>query len=150
MQIKVFTIPILGGEPLNDDLNKFLRLKKVLQVEQKLVQTEQGVFWCFCVKYLDSPIPFSGSGKKKVDYQELLDEASFRRFNAYRKIRKQVADAEAIPAYAVFTNEELAELAKIEGELTVGQMKKVKGIGQRKIEKYGRHFLPQIDEDEKS
>ena len=48
----------------------------------------------------------------------------------------------------VFTNEELAELAKIEG-LTEAKMKSVKGIGQKKVEKYGHHFLPKSPQDEK-
>ena len=31
MQIKVFTIPVLGGERANEELNTFLRSKRVLQ-----------------------------------------------------------------------------------------------------------------------
>lgn len=57
-------------------------------------------------------------------------------------IRKQIAKDEAIPAYAVFTDAELAELAKMEGVLSLAKMKTVKGIGEKKIEKYGQHFLP--------
>ena len=33
MQIKVFTIPVLGGERANEELNTFLRSKRVLQEE---------------------------------------------------------------------------------------------------------------------
>jgi hypothetical protein len=35
MQIKLFTIPILGGEKLNEELNLFLRSKKVSSVCQR-------------------------------------------------------------------------------------------------------------------
>ena len=31
-----------------------------------------------------------------------------------RKLRKQIAESEAVPAYAVFTDAELAEMAKLE------------------------------------
>jgi len=53
MQIKIFTIPILGGEVLNDELNRFLRAKKVLQLESQLISQTKSGFWCFCIKYLD-------------------------------------------------------------------------------------------------
>ena len=131
---------------MNDEMNRFLRSKKILQVQNHVVNTDQGAFWCFCIKYLDEYS--AGEKKEKVDYRELLDEASFSRFSEMRKIRKQVADAEAVPAYAIFTNEELAELAKIEG-LTEARMKSVKGIGQKKVEKYGHHFLSKPPQNEK-
>ena len=131
---------------MNEEMNKFLRSKKVLQVQNHVVNSEQGVFWCFCVKYLDE---YSAERKKeKVDYREVLDEATFSRFSEMRKIRKRISEEDAIPAYAVFTNEELAELAKIDG-LTDAKMKSVKGIGQKKVEKYGHHFFPKPLQDEK-
>lgn len=35
-------------------MNLFLRCKKVLQVKEHLVNNEaEGVFWCFCVRYVD-------------------------------------------------------------------------------------------------
>jgi hypothetical protein len=34
MQIKIFTIPLTGGEALEADLNAFLRGHKILQVER--------------------------------------------------------------------------------------------------------------------
>jgi len=53
MQIKIFSIPIPGGEALNEEMNLFLRSKKVLHVDSRLVNHAQGAFWCFCIKYLD-------------------------------------------------------------------------------------------------
>ncbi len=37
MQIQIFTIPIIGGEQINDEMNRFLRTHKVLQTESQLV-----------------------------------------------------------------------------------------------------------------
>jgi superfamily II DNA helicase RecQ len=65
-----------------------------------------------------------------------------------REIRKRLAAEESLPAYAIFTDEELANLAKIE-DLTLAKMKSVKGIGEKKIEKYGRSFLTE-SHDKKS
>ena len=50
MQIKIFNIPVLGGETLADEMNIFLRSKKILQIREHLVNNEkEGVFWCFCI-----------------------------------------------------------------------------------------------------
>jgi hypothetical protein len=60
MQVKIYTIPIIGGESLNEEMNTFLRSKKVLQVvERQIVSEIHGIFWSFCIKYLeDSPFGF--------------------------------------------------------------------------------------------
>ena len=147
MQIKIITVPAIGGEAMNEELNHLLRSKKVLQVEQQLLTTEQGVFWCFCVKYVDENSPFNK--KPKVDYKEVLDEASFKRFSELREIRRITAKEEDIPAYSVFSDEELAEMAKVEN-LTIAAMKKIKGIGDKKAEKYGPIFTARKPENEKS
>jgi superfamily II DNA helicase RecQ len=147
MQIKIISVPAIGGEGLNDDLNRFLRSKRVLQVDSQLVTDGQGAFWTFCIKYLNEEP--SDRERFKKDFRQEMDEASFERFNRLREIRKQIARKEVIPAYAVFTDQELAALARIEN-LTLDNMKKVKGVGEKKVEKYGAHFVAQPDENEKS
>jgi superfamily II DNA helicase RecQ len=140
MQIRIFTIPILGGELLTAEMNVFLRSKKVLQVKEHLVNNEiEGVFWCFCVRYVDD-VAAAEREKGKVDYRELLGETSFQRFTALREIRKKVAQEDSVPAFAVFTDQELAELSRIE-MLTPEAIKNVKGIGEKKVEKYAHYFL---------
>lgn len=134
MQIKIFTIPTLGGEMLTDEMNVFLRSKKILQIENQL----QGASWCFCIKYLDD-IAAAERDKQKVDYMKLLDAETFKRFSALRVIRKRLADEEGIRAYIVFTDAELAEMAKM-GAITPAALRTVQGIGEKKVEKYGHHF----------
>ena len=134
MQIKFYTIPIMGGEMLADEMNVFLRSKKILQVENQL----QGTSWCFCIKYLDD-VASSDRERQKVDYRQVLDEATFKRFAALRDIRKRVAEEESVPAYVVFTDEELAAIAKLE-VITPAGLRAVKGVGEKKIEKYGHYF----------
>lgn len=124
----------MGGEMLADEMNLFLRSKKILQVENQL----QGTSWCFCIKYLDD-IAIADKERQKVDYRQTLDEATFKRFTALRDVRKRVAESESVPAYVVFTDEELAIMAKME-TVTPATLKTVKGIGEKKIEKYGHYF----------
>ncbi len=147
MQIKIFTIPIIGGEWVNEEMNAFLRSKKILTTETEMVKNERGAFWCFCIKYIDGGL--RPRQRVKVDYKEVLDKSSFARFSKMREIRKRVAQEDQIPAYAVFTDEELAGLAKIEGDLTTAGMLSVKGIGSKKVEKYAQYFIKKAA-DEKS
>ena len=141
MQIKIITVPILGGERENEELNQFLRSMKILQVENQLVIAGIGAHWSFCIKYLSltSTDTFNPS-KPKIDYRDELEAEAFQRFAKFREIRKKVCKDEAVPAYAIFTDEELAGLAKI-SDLTLANMKTVKGIGEKKAEKYGRFFV---------
>jgi len=44
MQIKTFTIPILGGEPAEEAMNVFLRSKKVVQLDNQVVSQPQGAY----------------------------------------------------------------------------------------------------------
>lgn len=147
MQIRIFTIPIFGGDAFAEDMNAFLRSKKVLQVDQQLVNYGQSSAWCFCVRYVEDNSPFRGA-REKVDYKEVLDAESFERFSTFRKIRKEIADDEGIPAFSVFTDQELSEMAKVK-DLSAATMKAVKGIGEKKMEKYGRFFTSKPGEDEK-
>ncbi|WP_425420256.1 HRDC domain-containing protein [Phaeodactylibacter xiamenensis] len=84
--------------------------------------------------------PSAAEKSARVDYKKVLDAASFERFNTYRNIRKKVAQAEGIPVYTIFTNHELAEMAKISRPITLDDLKKIPGIGHRKVEKYASYF----------
>ncbi|MEI7582564.1 HRDC domain-containing protein [Runella sp.] len=147
MQIKIYAIPVMGGEKLMEEMNTFLRTKKILQVEKQFYSTAQAAAWTFCISYLEDSTGVNNE-KAKIDYRQVLDAASFERFSKMREIRKRLAAEESLPAYAIFTDEELANLAKIE-DLTLAKMKSVKGIGEKKIEKYGRSFLTE-SHDKKS
>jgi superfamily II DNA helicase RecQ len=144
MQIKIISVPALGGDALNDELNTFLRSKKVIQVEQQLVSGGGGGYWSFVIQYTEDYSPYPKS-KDKIDYREVLSEVEFQRFSVLRQIRKKLAIDEGMPAYTVFTDEELAEMAKIE-PLTAEAMKKIKGIGDKKVARFAEHFISKKDE----
>ena len=143
MQIKIFSIPTYGGEGLNEEMNRFLRSKKVLSVDSVLVATGGSSYWSFCVRYIEGAKATSFP-KARIDYKDVLDAESYQRYKAFREIRKSVAKEEGVPAYLVLTNEEMAELAKIKG-LTLKKMEHIKGIGQKKVEKYGSYFVKEED-----
>ena len=142
MQIRIFTIPLLHNEPFVEEMNVFLRSKKVLDIKEELHETG---YWSFVVRYTDD-VTVGERERVKVDYRKLLDDVSFERFSQFRKIRKEVADADAVPPFAVFTDHELSEMAKIH-TLTVEGMKTINGLGEKKIEKYAKHFLPKPEHE---
>lgn len=142
MQIKTFYIPVMGGEALQEDLNVFLRSKKILEINEQLVLQGNNAAWCFCVRYLDE----GNKDKDKVDYKKVLEPDVYDRFNELRQIRRRLAAEEGVPPYAIFYDQELSALASLE-IINAATMKTVKGIGDKKIEKYGAHFFtPAKDE----
>ncbi len=140
MQIKIFTVPIIDGEIANNEMNTFLASNKVVEIEKQLVSLPTMGYWTFCVKFLLGDIP--GRNLKypeKLDYRTVLSEEEFKRFSKFREIRKQLAQKDALPAFAIFTDAELSEMAKVE-VLSTAYLAQIKGIGEKKIEKYGSHF----------
>lgn len=149
MQIKTFVLPVISENGELEEFNRFLRSVRILEVKKEFVKIDCRFFWAVCVTYICQNTITSGTsqyGKGKVDYKEILSETDFERFCQLRKIRKRLADDAAIPAFAVFTDAELAEMSKIE-KLTVSALKNIKGIGERKIEKFGVEICGCIDRE---
>lgn len=120
-------------------MNTFLRSVRILEIKKEFVKSDNGVYWAICITYL--PVQqvsssLTGGMKGRIDYKSILTEAEFLRFSQLRKIRKKLADEDGVPAFAVFTDAELAEMSKVEN-LTISDLKKITGIGSKKIQKYG-------------
>ncbi len=128
---------------LLEDLNRFLRGHRVLTLDR---QCHEGV-WSFCATYQ----PPAGGGPEvsaKVDYKAVLDEKTFALFSKLREVRKALAEKENLPPYAVFTNEQLAGVARARCA-TPGDLGKIDGIGPARLEKYGSAVLAAVTDYEK-
>jgi len=147
MQFKIVTISATGDPESEAELNRFLRGHRAVSVQRELVQHAGGAFWCFCIEYLlGGPSPDGDSrGRRRVDYKEVLSEEDFSVFAKLRDVRKQLAAEEAVPVYAVCTNEHLAEMARNRPK-AVAELKKIEGFGDAKTQKYGEAFLAAIRE----
>lgn len=64
-------------------------------------------------------------------------------FGILRKLRKSIAEAENIPPYLVFADSTLRDMCE-QLPASLGAMRKVKGIGDVKLDKYGEQFLAVI------
>jgi len=139
MQIKFFTVPITAVADYNEEINAFLRGNKITDLERQLIQTPAGVYWCLFISYVEMSMA-DKSVKEKIDYMQVLPPEEFARFSVLRKIRTEMAKKEGISAFVVFTDAELAEMAKMP-ELTAEKLKTIKGIGKSKTEKYGASLI---------
>ena len=157
MQIRIFHLPVAATDDMVEELNHFLRSQKIIDVKKELATIDGNSCWTFCITYLESNNGFAADParlKGKVDYMKVLDPPTFELFSLFRKVRKQIADKESVPAYVVFTDQELAEMAKLP-ELSLQSMASLQGIGKAKIEKYGKLFCDakgqlKPDSDEKA
>jgi superfamily II DNA helicase RecQ len=142
MQIKLFTLSAFDGEAEEATMNKFLRAHRILRVEKQFMPAGLDSYWCFCVEYQAGGKPNAEDTRRKakIDYRDHLSEEAFSRFARLREVRKTIAREQGVPAYAVFTNKELAQLAELE-KLSLEQMQSLEGIGAKRAEKYGPLFL---------
>jgi superfamily II DNA helicase RecQ len=56
-------------------------------------------------------------------------------------LRKELAQTEAVPVYALFTNEQLAQMVQRRCR-SRNDLAQIEGIGESKIDKYAERFLP--------
>lgn len=141
MQKKIFTIPAIGSEDMIEEMNAFLRGQKVLGAEQQILQQNGMTYWTFCITYL--PSSYATAKGESVDYKKQLTDTQFKWFARFREIRKEMSQKEAIPAYSVFTDKELSAIAILaeKKELTDTSMRKINGISEKRVEKYGQTLI---------
>ena len=145
MQLKVFSICAQGGDEAAEELNKFLRGQRVIAVERRLIEHAGGAYWTFCVEYLErggarGGMDVADRARRGIDYKEVLNEADFVVFAKLRDLRKVMAEKEGVPAYSVFTNEQLAAMVtgRVDSQAALG---KIDGVGTARLEKYGTSFV---------
>jgi len=139
MQYRFFVIPAKDSLAPSEELNKFLRTHRVLSVQKEFVSQSENSYWAVAVEFIDDQVKDS-PGKSRIDYKEVLSPEDFELFSRLRELRKSIADVEGIPPYAVFTNEQLAEMARTKVK-TKSDMSKINGIGDAKMKKYADRFL---------
>ena len=144
MPYRIFTIPVHGGNAATEELNAFLAGHRIAQVDREFVADGGNSQWTFCVSYLgDDARPGKPGKPPKVDYREVLNEADFALFSKLRMVRKQIADGEGVPVYAIFSNQQLAEMAR-QRCTSATALRQIDGVGEARAEKHGETFLAVI------
>ncbi len=142
MQIRFFTIPVHGAEAAAEELNRFLVSQRILAIHRAFVPDGANSAWSICIHFEPSnEAPKQQEGKRhKIDYREVLDDREFAIYIRLRDLRKTLAEAEGVPPYVLFTNEQLAKMVQ-DDVRTVTAMRSIPGIGEARVKKYGRQFL---------
>lgn len=143
MQWTFFRIPTIGGVEV-EELNRFLRSVRVLNVHREFVGQGDASYWALAVEYLPgeagSRARRETAGAEKVDFKAILSPDDFSLFARLREWRKQTGASEAVPVYTIFTNEQLAELAR-RRPASRAKIAEIEGIGKGRIDKYGEAVI---------
>jgi superfamily II DNA helicase RecQ len=140
LQIRHFSIPAVGDRAAEEALNHFLRANQILDIRQEFVADPPNGIWYIAVRYAQSSREASGSKRSSIDYKDVLGPEAFARFVPMRERRKVIAQEENLPPFAVFTDKELAAIAELE-DPTPEDLKKIKGIGAKRVERFGARIL---------
>ncbi len=139
--MRFFMIPLQEMRRAADELNGFLSNHRILSVERHFVPDGINSAWAICVTYLpSSERPAGEKPAGRVDYREVLSDADFQVFARLRSLRKTLAEQEGVPAYALFTNEQLADMVR-QKVTSVSALEQINGVGPARTKKYGAAFL---------
>lgn len=108
----------------------------------KLTEKSQPVLYKGEKVYLSAPVQ-TVIAKEPVIYQQHPYEKEL--FENLKQLRNKIAHEENVPAYIIFSDSSLLDLATYL-PLTQSDLPKISGFGAYKVEKYGRPFLEVIQD----
>lgn len=83
------------------------------------------------------------SAERRPAVKMLVSEEDAPLLSALKAKRRALAEAQKVPAYVVFNDKTLIEMAETRPE-TLDQMARIGGVGAKKLERYGDEFLEVI------
>ncbi|MEM7257305.1 MAG: HRDC domain-containing protein [Pseudomonadota bacterium] len=145
MKLKVFAVPATGDDNAESALNLFMAQHRVLHVDRQLIQNGSASFWSVCIGYSEKQTETrKQQSSNRVDYRHVLSATDFRDFAALREWRKEIAESEGIPVFGVFSNEQLAAIVQL-SDLTLSALRRIDGVGEKKVERYGKPVLSLLE-----
>jgi len=151
MKYRFFQILARDSTADAEALNAFLAARRIVAVDRQFVADGENSFWALSVTYVDGADgPGRADGqpqgrKAKVDYREVLDERDFATYAALRTLRKELAERDGVPAYALFTNEQLAAMVQRKVS-SAADLAGIEGVGKARVEKFASAFLRVLTE----
>lgn len=144
MKLQFFTVPAKFPEEIQQRVNAFCTQHRVLTIDKQFVNLGNESYWSICVTVMEgdnlgAAKPINGK-REQVDYKEILGERDFALYVQLRNLRKTLSEQEGIPAYALFTNEQLAKMVT-QRVISLAELAQIEGVGKARLEKYGRAFV---------
>ena len=144
MPIRIFSIPIRDPLATEAELNAFLSNHRIISLKRKLVDVGLNSFWTICVEYCEqgtvSACRVSSTVRNRIDYKTVLSPQEFDVFSKLRSLRKEAAQAEGVPVYTLFTNDQLAQMVQRRCQ-NRGDLLAIDGIGEARVEKIADQLL---------
>lgn len=145
MKYVYFKISAIFPDAGADRLNVFISTHAVTSVSEKFVDDGQNSFWSVRVAITENlaknPVDNSKPSKRAtVDYRDVLSPEVFAIYAKLRSLRNNMAEQQSMPAYAIFTNEQLAEMAKLEHP-SKHAISEINGIGEKRLALYVDQFI---------
>ncbi len=148
MKVKHFSLR-LSKENLQadeDKMNDFMQTVFIKKTAAQLITAGGINYWSVLIFYDDnitSEHP-AKTGKSVPPDLSSLNEKEKARYEALRQWRRNVAREQALPDYMFASNAELAAIA-ILNPILKQDLYKVKGMGDKKISKYGNEIIDLLD-----
>jgi superfamily II DNA helicase RecQ len=142
MRVKHFQIRLTNEylQADEDSLNEFLKTVVVKKTTPQIVIVGQTTYWSVLVFYDDiSSLENHKNEKTVIDISSLTEEERTR-YEALRTWRNDLARRQALSNYIIASNAELATIAKL-NPTTIEELHKIKGMGDKKISKYGEEII---------
>lgn len=148
MALRFFVVPVYNQDESQRELNAFLSGHRIVSVDKRFVDLGADSYWAVCVDYIDANAATHravGRIKGKIDYKEVLSPREFAVFCKLRELRKEIAQAEAVPVYTIFTNEQLAQIVQRRCR-TKSDLADIDGLGEARLDRYADRILPLLIE----
>lgn len=153
MQCKVFHLRVNKQHLAEDEaaLNAFLASVDVASVTSALVPASVH-FWSVLV-FFNTPAPEPKASAPLTASEEAerppsppLTPSEQQRFDALRAWRTEQAQAEGVPSYVV-ANDQTLRLLATTPIASVDDLASIKGLGAKRVEKYGAAILSVLEDD---
>lgn len=144
MKLRIFTFRFAPEQGGFDDgaLVEFLDTREALSVQEHFFVHELVPTLVLVVSYRDIPRPGERDRAREAasDARAELDGPAQAVFDALRRWRNERARRSARPAYMLFTNRQMAELAR-RCPKSLGELEAIEGLGKAKREEFGEELV---------
>ena len=149
MKLKLFTFRLgPGAEGFDDrELLTFCADRDVLAVQERFFVHQDVPTWALLVSYRDvlRPGDREPAAAGRTDWRAELDDGERALFDKIRRWRNDRAKRHGRPPYALFTNQQMAEIARRQPR-TQADLREVHGIGEAKLRDFGDELLAMLAE----
>ncbi len=86
----------------------------------------------------------TASKRRKRTNRVVIEQTNQPLFERLRRLRKTLAEENGVPPYVIFHDKTLHEMAAVQ-PLELAQMAELGGVGEKKLERFGKAFLNEIE-----